>query len=229
VTLVVSLENCASQSLWRHSKHACTQGDLWNCGKLYQRIRCSRGGCVGSSPMISLSVITRPSSSEKPLGLSFPTFPQKICSPQAPSWTTQQRGKDTVPHQSTGNKQKYSSNNEKHGIVAAGTPIPPPPKATPEIDPTPPNITEPYNGRETLIPEIPLQHIRQPTEENKPHLELLKLWWGMVSFPRCWVVPLGAWGQVEAACPIGEEGYIALFSRLFSPLKLSVSRPCWLG
>ena len=38
------------------------------------------------------------------------------------------------------------------------------------------------------------------------------LWGGMVSFPRCWVVPLGAWGPVEPACPVGEEGYGALFS-----------------
>src|SRR5438046_3920199 len=44
------------------------------------------------------------------------------------------------------------------------------------------------------------------------------LWWGMVSFPRCWVVPLGAWGQVEPACPVGKGGCGALFFRLFSRL-----------
>jgi hypothetical protein len=69
-----------------------------------------------------------------------------------------------------------TKNNEKKGTVAAGTPIPPP-RATPVIDPTSlNNVTEPYDGRETPIPETPLQHIEQITEENKTRLEeLLKL------------------------------------------------------
>src|SRR5437762_1259494 len=85
-----------------------------------------------------------------------------------------------------------TKNNEKYGIVTAGTPLPLPPKATPAIDPTPPNkTTEPYEGLETPIPETPLQNTKQETpipetppqsieqqtmEENNTHLiELLKL------------------------------------------------------
>ena len=66
--------------------------------------------------------------------------------------------------------------NGKHGTVVAGTPIPQP-RATPVIDPTPPNnTTEPYDGGETPIPETPQQHIEQIMEGNKTHLEeLLKL------------------------------------------------------
>ena len=60
-----------------------------------------------------------------------------------------------------------TKNNEKHGTAVAGTPIPPPPRATPVIDPTPSNnTTEPYDGRETPIPETPLQHTEQTTEGN---------------------------------------------------------------
>ena len=60
------------------------------------------------------------------------------------------------------------SEDGKHGTAVAGTPIPPP-RATPAIDPTP-------DGGETPIPETPLPHIEQTTEENKTHLEeLMKL------------------------------------------------------
>src|SRR5277367_2207036 len=68
------------------------------------------------------------------------------------------------------------SEDGKHGAAKAGTPIPPP-RATPEIAPTPPNNpTEQHDGRETPIPETPPQHTRQSTEGNKTHVEeLLKL------------------------------------------------------
>ena len=74
-------------------------------------------------------------------------------------------------------KDTQTKSNEKHGTAVAGTPIPPPPRTTPVIDPTPPNnITEPYDGRETPSPETQLQHTEQITEENKTRLEeLLKL------------------------------------------------------
>jgi hypothetical protein len=85
-----------------------------------------------------------------------------------------------------------TKNNGKYGIVAAGTPLPLPPKATPAIDSTPPNkTTKPSEGLETPIPETPLQNTeqetpipetppqsteQQTTEENNTRLtELLKL------------------------------------------------------
>ena len=88
-------------------------------------------------------------------------------------WPTRARetGRSTSQSEDTQTK-----NIGKHEAVIAETPIPSP-RATSVIAPTPPNNSiEQYDDGETPIPETPLQHIEQITEEKKTHLEeLLKL------------------------------------------------------
>jgi hypothetical protein len=95
--------------------------------------------------------------------------------PKRPAGRPNNAAKTPCPTRARETGRNTSQSEDGNGTAVAGTPIPPP-RATPEIDPTPPNTTEPYDGRETPIPETPLQHIRQSTEENKTHLEeLMKL------------------------------------------------------
>jgi hypothetical protein len=80
------------------------------------------------------------------------------------------------PHIEAKNGEKTPCPIKTRETVRAGTPIPSSSRATPVIDPTPPNKTTEYQGRETPIPETPMQHVEQTMEETKTHLEeLLKL------------------------------------------------------